>query len=202
MKPNHRAFGVFKGIEEKDGVKVFSFIASTSTPDRHGDIVVQEWELDNFRANPVILQNHDYYAPVVGMATKMEVVDGQLVIAVLFDTGEHNPDGRRLAAQVEAGFVRAASVGFRPKLVTPRASLPETDTRRADRGYLLAQNELYELSIVSVPANAGALAAKSGPMDAIVEAVTARVRAEMAAAAAAAVPPVDPTQWVGWRAPK
>lgn len=197
MTTLHRAFGVLKSASEANGQKVYTFTASTATPDRHGDIVAQEWALDNYKANPVILQNHDYHAPVVGIATRAEVVDGQLVVDVLFDASEHNPDAQRLEAQVAGGFVRAVSVGFRPHLVTPRAALPETDTRRAEHGYLLAQNELYEVSIVGVPANAEALAAKGAALDAIVEAVTTRVRAEMAREAEAAARRAG--KWEGWR---
>lgn len=170
-----------KGMEDDgEGRKVARFIASTASVDRMGDIVDQSWDLAAYLRNPVILQNHDYHAPVVGMATRAAVEAGALVIDVLFDTSGHNPDGQRLASQVAAGFVRACSVGFRPSSVTPRSSLPEGDPRKADRGYVLAGNELLELSIVSVPANAEALAQRSAPIDEMVSAIVARVRAEMA----------------------
>jgi len=173
-----------KGMEEDEQRrKVARFVASTASVDRMGDIVDQSWQLENYLRNPVILQNHDYHAPVVGMATRAVVEEGALVIDVLFDTSEHNADGRRIASQVADGFVRAVSVGFRPGRVTARAALPEGDPRKGERGYVLAENELLELSIVSVPANADALAAKALPAAAVAE-IVARVRAEMALDAA------------------
>jgi HK97 family phage prohead protease len=181
---NRTIKGYVKGMEAEDGQRVARFVASTAGVDRHGDIVEQTWDLGAYMKNPVILQNHDYHAPVVGMATRAVVEDGALVIDVLFDTSDHNPDGRRLADQVARGFVRAVSVGFRPSTVTPRSSLPEGDPRKADRGYVLGGNELLELSIVSVPANAEALAAKglAGPT---IDEIVARVRAEIEADARA-----------------
>lgn len=135
-----------------------TFVASTSDPDRMDDIVLQNWRLKNFLANPVILQNHEYDEPVVGKATRAEVVQGQLEVDILFDESPDNPDGMRLARQVREGFVRAVSVGFLPSGMVPRRSLPDTDNRKAEWGYLLDDNELLEVSIVTVPANAAALA--------------------------------------------
>jgi len=44
----------------------FWAVASTSTPDRFGDIIVQDgWELEQFKKNPVIPWGHDYNKPPV-----------------------------------------------------------------------------------------------------------------------------------------
>ena len=70
---------------------------------------------------------------------------------------------------------RAVSVGFRSHKQTPRATLPETDPRYSGRGYILADNELLELSVVTIPANPDAVAQRAAPD--LLSALEARVRA-------------------------
>lgn len=152
----------------EDGGRITRFVASTGTPDRMGDVIDQSsWNLDNYRRNPVILWAHDYSLPPVGRAVRAEVVTvegrAQLEIDVQWDEGGER--GREVARQFADGFLHAGSVGFAPGRVVPRASLGEDDPRQADRGYLLADNDLLEFSAVPVPANADALAAKSARAD-------------------------------------
>jgi HK97 family phage prohead protease len=131
------------------------FVASTSTIDRADDIVEQDWDLEHFRKNPVILWAHDSRSMPVGRAVGVEVVDGRLMCSVVWD--EAHEVGKQVARQVREGFLSAVSVGFYPGMQVPRRSLPEGDPRKADYGYILSKNKLIEISVVPVPANPQAL---------------------------------------------
>lgn len=133
-------------------------IASTDSEDRYGDMVDQAtWVLENYKANPVVLFGHNTYGPVVGKA-EVSVEGGKLMAKLTFDTSQENEMGRLMANQYANGFMNAVSVGFRSKKQVRRDQLPMTDHRRSDRGYILLENELLEISCVPIPANQDALA--------------------------------------------
>jgi HK97 family phage major capsid protein len=82
-------------------------------------------------------------------------------------------------ALVRQGILRAVSVGFQPKKIEPLG--------KNENGYRFVQSELLECSLVSVPANANALAiAKQFPRDVVAKVlgVSAIERLERTAAAA------------------
>jgi hypothetical protein len=134
--------------------------ASTASVDRDGDVLDQEaWQLDHFKANPVIPWNHDYSIPPVGRAKSIEVKDGALTAEVEWDTGTEL--GATVARQFAEGFLGAVSVGFIAHDREPRKSLPDDDPLKSDRGNKLGGLELLEISAVVVPANPQALAAKA-----------------------------------------
>jgi HK97 family phage prohead protease len=131
----------------------FSIIASTPDRDRYGDIVVQDWRLDDFKRNPVILWAHDSTRPV-GRATHIAVEDKRRLVARL----QLGPDGTsrdidELRKLVKAKIIRAASVGF-----FPGKSEAVRDEDGIQTGFRFSQNTLFEISLVSVPANPQALA--------------------------------------------
>ena len=135
-----------------------TFIASTASSDRYGDVVDQSsWLLESFKKNGVILLNHRQDMLPIGRATKIDVVDGQLEVEVEFDLGDEL--GAEVARKVSKGFMSAVSVGFQPNKSIARAELP-TDhpafTKQA--GMFFQQNELLEVSVVTIPANAEAVA--------------------------------------------
>jgi HK97 family phage prohead protease len=134
-------------------------VASTSAVDRADDIVEQDWELDDFRKNPVILWAHRYDLAPVGKALGVEVRDSRLVASVQWDAAGH---GAEIARQVKGGFLSAVSVGFYPGASIPRRSLPDGDPRKAEWGYIHSKCRLIEISVVPVPANPEALAISRG----------------------------------------
>lgn len=130
------------------------FIISTSDLDRHGDIVEQEWELGNYKRNPVVLNAHTYgdATEVIGKMIKIGTVfinqaQKQLEGTVQFAV-EQNPKAKIIWQLVRDGFISAVSAGFIPK---------EFD----DEGKIL-KSELLEVSLVAVPANQMALAKSKG----------------------------------------
>ena len=130
------------------------FVLSDATPDRFGDIVEPKgWQTDAFLKNPIALFNHDKSFPI-GRWENLKSGDkdlrAHLVLAPKGTSARHD-EIRRL---IEAGILRASSVGFRPiefESIDPNDRFGLNGTR-----YL--QHELVETSVVAIPANPNALA--------------------------------------------
>ena len=146
-------------LREKGNDKpVVSFIASTANPDRYGDVINQRgWDLGKYRKNPVILLNHNANALPIGRG-EVDVVDGQLIVDVEFDM--EDPQAKEIARKTKAGFLNAVSVGFNPLDATPRNMLEKSHPAHGQSGQYFDRAELLEISIVTIPANGEAVAAK------------------------------------------
>ena len=136
----------FKSVQEADDGSVnIKGYASTNDTDRAGDVIKKEaWEkggLDNFGNNPIILFNHDYNKPI-GRATSLETDEKGLKI-----TANLSKSAGDVTNLVKEGILRAFSVGFRVK---------DADYMEEGDGYLIKDAELFEVSVVSVPANQAA----------------------------------------------
>lgn len=148
-----------------------TFLASSDVEDRYGDVVDQKtWRLKNYQKNPIILIDHIYSVEtIVGRATEMKIapIEGAeagagkngLYLTIEWDLGREL--GLEVAGMVERGFVNAGSVGFRSFKMTRRSGLPKDHPQFSADGYLLEENDLYEFSIVAVPANQEALAQRA-----------------------------------------
>ena len=119
----------------------FTFVVSTSALDRQGDELDQsKWDFANFKKNPVILWAHDYYNPPIGICTEIKTEGEQTVATVKFAPESANPFAANVAALVKEGYINATSVGY----------IEHDD----------GTNELLEISVVPVPANAQALSVR------------------------------------------
>jgi HK97 family phage prohead protease/HK97 family phage major capsid protein len=146
-----------RGIVHKQHVaagKGPEFILSDATPDRFGDIVeVEGWQTENFKRNPVALFSHRADFPVgtwSNIRTHDKALRGDLILA---------PKGisdriDEIRGLVEAGILRAVSVGFKP--LERRAVDPHRNDPFAPSVY--TKSELVEVSLVAIPANPNALA--------------------------------------------
>lgn len=136
-----------------------------------GDIIrTKEFRLQNFRACPVVLADHDPDKVVGrGTATIVETDDGaQLHGVATWDL--ESPLGALIAGQHARGFRHACSIGFMPgKGSAPRTKLDKDDPAYLDpekvsswrAGWVHRYPELYEFSSVSVPKDPGALQLQS-----------------------------------------
>jgi HK97 family phage prohead protease len=145
---------VTRGLSVKslnDTGRTASFIASTDAIDSYDEIVEQDWILDRYRTNPVVLFAHDSRELPVGQCIDVGVVNGQLECTVKFCSAEANPHAERVWQSVREGALRAVSVGFRPGDV-------RFEKRNGKEVFVLSKNELHEISVVPIPANPEALA--------------------------------------------
>lgn len=126
------------------------FILSDATPDRMGDVIeTSGWELENFKKNPIALFNHNSNFPIGRWSNPRAGDDGLRSHLQLAPEGtsQRIDEIRRL---VDAGILRAVSVGFLPRKSEPL-------TKDGD-GLRFTRSELVECSLVSIPANPNALA--------------------------------------------
>jgi HK97 family phage prohead protease len=133
-------------------VEGMEFVMSDETPDRMDDIIMSDgWELDNFRKNPIALFGHRSDFPIGkwhNLRVENKSLRGKLELAPA-GTSERIDEIRKL---IDAGILRAVSVGFHPKDAEP------LDKDNPFSGYRFTKQELVETSLVSVPANPNALA--------------------------------------------
>lgn len=124
-------------------------VFSTSDMDRHGDIVEQNWDLEKYRQNPVVLNNHQSHdaTETIGRMENIQVIDGKLQGKIKFAVNE-NPKAKVIFDLYAGKFLSAFSAGFIPLEFGTRGEIKKS--------------ELLEVSAVSVPANAMALAKSAG----------------------------------------
>ena len=136
----------FVKSESKDNK--FHAIFSTANKDRHGDIVEQNWDLKQFKANPVYLDSHNYSSieRIIGKVENIRVKDNKLIGDILFAT--NSPLGKLAYDLAQDGFLNTSSVGFIP-------------LQFDDKFERILKSELLEISGVSIPADSNALYEKS-----------------------------------------
>ena len=162
--------------KKKETEKV-SFIASTSSPDRYGDVIDQKgWITDNYRKNPVVLLNHDSSQLPIGRGN-VSIRNDQLVIDVEFD--DEDPRAQEVKRKAQNGFMNAVSVGFRPLESTSRSDLPKDNKYYGTRGMYYSKAELLEVSIVTIPANGEATMLEQKFYNAMKEEILSEVRSTM-----------------------
>lgn len=127
-------------------------IASTDAIDSYGEIVEQTWNLERYRANPVVLYNHASSSRShaetlpIGRATECEVVNGRLEATIKFADARANPMAEQVWQCVRQGLLNAVSVGFAPRTI-------REEKRAGSDVLVLSDNELFEISVVPLPAN-------------------------------------------------
>ena len=145
-------------IDEKN--YTVEFVLSTVDIDRHGDRVDQSsWKTDSFLTNPVLLEQHKANEFSIGRFISISLEDDpnnegekRLVGTAKFAVEEY--DRAKVAFDlVKGGFMNTVSVGFIPHIV-------EYDEK--EDIFILKENELLEVSLVSVPANRMAIAKARG----------------------------------------
>lgn len=138
-----------KVIKQEEGEEEFlvTGLASTNDEDRDGDIVVSEaWKsknaLANYLKNPVILAFHDHKQPI-GKTVNHEVTENGLKI-----TAKISKTADKIITLIKEGILGAFSVGFMIK---------DADFDPQSGVFAIKDLELFEISVVSVPANQNAL---------------------------------------------
>lgn len=130
-----------------DAADPFLFVASTEDKNRKNLILRQDgWSLTGFRQNPIALWNHDQGTPI-GTWENLQIKAGQMTARLKLAARGTSEFIDTLWSLIEQKIVKAASVGFMPL---------DYDIQK-DGSILIKKMELREISLVSVPADAGAL---------------------------------------------
>lgn len=148
---NNRAFSLLDVKSIDEGQRTISGVATTPTVDRVGDIIEP---LGVQFKNPMpFLWQHDHESPVGTVNFDKPTKDGITFTAKFVDPGTVDSPSLKDRLQmawdsVKTGLVRAVSIGFRPI---------EYAFMEDSNGIRFIETEVYELSGVTIPANAEAL---------------------------------------------
>lgn len=137
---------------------------SSATEDANGRIVVQDWDLTRFEANPIVLWNHgeggsrwsdsvevDEYFPI-GRASNVRVEKGKLLGDITLASEKANPLAERVFQALKEDVLNAVSVGWFPSDV-------RYEVHDDVEVVVMSGNELIEISVVPIPANPEAVRA-------------------------------------------
>ena len=139
---------IVRKIGRQSDADPFEFVLSTNIRDRVGDIVEQDWVLENFLANPIALWRHDDGSPI-GTWESLRVKKNQLLGTLELAEKGTSELIDFLRSMIEQRILKAVSVGFHP------GKYEALDEDNPWGGLRLSENELLEASLVSVPANPG-----------------------------------------------
>jgi HK97 family phage prohead protease len=150
IKSNHNFNILCNDIKVKGGGEdetlIIEGFANTTTKDRQGDVILEEaWTkggLDNYLKNPVVLAYHNPEKPIG------EVTDYGVNNKGLHVIAEISKAAGDVYTLIKEGVLKAFSVGFRVKDADY-----DTDTDI----FVIKDLEMYELSVVSIPANADSI---------------------------------------------
>jgi HK97 family phage prohead protease len=112
------------------------------------------WDFKRYMDNPVVEWAHRYDIPAIGKADGLYADDKGLHGLVIFNDKDYDPFGWAIGQRVQAGVIRAGSVGFR----VIEIELPDKETAKDGTTLIFRKQELLEFSICNVPANPWALA--------------------------------------------
>lgn len=150
------------------GTRSARFVMTTEEEDRYGDIVrIAGVDLDAFLANPVVLPFHSSRSMPVGTWEDVEKVDRgrpkRIEGRAVFPPEGEMAMADEIAKGIQLGLLRGASIGFMPLNLELRM---EEETKRL-LGYDILESELFECSIVAVPANPRTLVRDLGGDEAV-----------------------------------
>lgn len=138
-----------------DGDKTITAVGSIEKTDRDMDVVgIENMDLKNYKLNPVVFLNHDHRSLPIGKAEKVWKEDNKLMFKIKFADETQNPMAPFVYESVKAGFLNALSIGFIPDYDTMSY---KQDKKTNKQTRYIDKSELYEVSIVGVPANPSAL---------------------------------------------
>lgn len=143
-----RAYSVFSVKEMDDSRRVFRGIATTPAPDRMGDTVDPMGV--SFKNPLPLLHQHDHRLPIGLVRFEKPTEKGvefEAEIPVIQEPGALKDRVDTAWGEIKYGLVRAVSIGFRALKYS----------FRDDDGIDFHKTEVFELSSVTIPANAQAL---------------------------------------------
>jgi hypothetical protein len=124
----------------------FPFVISTQSTDHSLDqINVSGWNYDTFNRNPIVQYSHNSGVLPVGITTKRWIENNRVMARVKFS---QDAASQRVAAQVNEGVLRGASVGF-----IPGEWDFSTDPKRKGGIDFTRGHTLLEWSVCNIPCN-------------------------------------------------
>jgi len=159
----------FKTKSEESEDRTITFVATKEVVDRDGEIItIKGIDIKNFKRNPVILWAHERAGLPIGKAVDVKKKqDGEMHVKVQFAEPEVYAFADTVYKLVKGGYLNAVSIGFIPDFNAIRRD-EKTGTRIYDK------TEMFELSVVPIPANQEALVLGKAMKDGIIDDVEAK----------------------------
>lgn len=135
--------------------RTVDFIISTEKVDRHGTSwKLDGWQLDEYRANPVVSYNHFAGSPdpdmIIG-TSEIRIEEGKLVATLSLEAD--NPIADKVLRKLENGTLRSASIGA----IIHEGHWGERKNEEDPEVLYFTRQSLLEWSVVSVPSNTEAV---------------------------------------------
>lgn len=149
--------------KKNEDTRTITFVASDGSRDSAHTVLNQKgWNLERFNANPVIGYNHEIYGAwdtkdvdfVIGKG-RAYVEDDVLLVDITFEPKSINELAEKVYQKILFGSLNAVSVGFLP-LGKGHWGEGEEAPNEARETYYYEGQELLEISVVNIPANANA----------------------------------------------
>lgn len=161
-------------------------VMSTASLARDSHVLVPEGcQLDHYRANPIVLWQHDPEHPIANNED-VQIGAGNITARTKFAPAGISHKADEIRGLVKAGIVRTVSVGFDPIEMEP------LDPKKPRGGQRITKWELLEMSFCSVPVDTGA----------VVTARAEKAAAEWKVGASRNLPVQDSDEWDGAAAEK
>lgn len=162
-------FGHTRSIpKDVEDTREIEFVISSEQRDRHGTVLLLDnWELANYKKNPVVGFNHPFLSGseavdknpdlTIGSCTSIrkDIKNRLLIAKVRFEPKSINPLAEKIFRKVLFGTYRSTSVGF---VETKRGSYGtgKEAVGQDNETYYFGGQELIEFSIVKIPSNTDA----------------------------------------------
>ncbi len=164
---------VSKVTEVNQQDRSFEHVISSETVDSHGSILkLSGWDLNRYKANPVVFFGHDSRSLPVGQSQRVWRDRGTktLMSRTQFAGEDENHSLAetmfKLATASPKPFLRGWSVGFMPRKWHERDDIDEDEKSKLWDPYVYTEHELWEYSLVPLPSNTDAItAARSAGID-------------------------------------
>lgn len=126
--------------------KITFCLSDSRNVNSHGfRMSLEGMNITRFASNPIMLYQHDTER-IIGKWDNLRVEDGRLLAEPVFDLEDE--EAKKVADKVERGFLRGCSIGV---------IVRQMDEDEQDGTLTASASELLEASIVSIPADAGAV---------------------------------------------
>jgi len=145
---------LFHNAQVKSGTDGVEFVFSDMSLDADLERVDPTgWDLKEYKANPVILWQHNWTIPAIGKATRVRKSDKDLSGTVVFD--REDPFAALIEHKVRSGFITKGSVGMKP------TKIEIIDDKKDPTRLIHREQKLIEFSVVNLPANINATVVNS-----------------------------------------
>ena len=153
---------VIRKVDEE--TRTVEFVASDNSVDSYGTVLpVDKWDLKRYQNNGIVGYMHDVYGDswtksadpddIIGKGEAF-VEDDKLVVRITFEPADLNERADKIYRKIQFGSLHAVSVGFR---ATAKGHKGDEERGENPNVYYYNGQELLEVSVVNIPANANAL---------------------------------------------